>query len=200
MSAKNAKKKIILTTIAMIQEKGYGNVTTNHIAKNAKVSIGTLYYHFPDGKPSILMAIVEEKFEWLIKRSPKINIDIRNLDDLKSSVEYKKFLFNVIEQHRKGRALLAAMEAEYLMNEKLVQKLIDTFGEEPNIFLDLFKHIFKGKTEEIEGFNTKIMKIINILEALIHRHTFFPQKFGSDEEIVEILIDITTTLIKRYFS
>ncbi len=44
------KEKIKKVAIKLFSEKGYHNVSTNEIAKNASISIGTLYNYFSDKK------------------------------------------------------------------------------------------------------------------------------------------------------
>ncbi len=44
------KEKIKNVAIKLFSEKGYHNVSTNEIAKNASISIGTLYNYFSDKK------------------------------------------------------------------------------------------------------------------------------------------------------
>lgn len=44
------KEKIKNIAIKLFSEKGYHNVSTNEIAKNASISIGTLYNYFSDKK------------------------------------------------------------------------------------------------------------------------------------------------------
>lgn len=52
-------KKILNTAKALFSKKNYFNVTTNEIAKEAGVSIGTLYSYFSD-KEAILVALLND--------------------------------------------------------------------------------------------------------------------------------------------
>lgn len=51
--------KILNTAKALFSKKNYFNVTTNEIAKEAGVSIGTLYSYFSD-KEAILVALLND--------------------------------------------------------------------------------------------------------------------------------------------
>jgi len=57
MRESKAKKSILRVAEEMFSRVGYANLNVNEIAHEAGVSIGTLYYHFPKGKVSILMEI-----------------------------------------------------------------------------------------------------------------------------------------------
>lgn len=56
--------KVLDATRKLLMEKGYGKLTTNHVAQQAGVSIGTLYQYFPN-KESLLYALVERWYQAL---------------------------------------------------------------------------------------------------------------------------------------
>ena len=59
MAQQNTKEKILSTALELFNTKGHFGVTTNHIAKDAGVSPGNLYYHFRN-KQEIIRAIFYE--------------------------------------------------------------------------------------------------------------------------------------------
>ena len=57
---KQAKiEKIYDAFFRLVSERGYGKTSTNHVAEEAGVSIGTVYRYFPDGKDDILLNYFE---------------------------------------------------------------------------------------------------------------------------------------------
>jgi len=58
------KEKIILASLALFNEQGERNVTTNHIAAHLGISPGNLYYHFRN-KSDIIYAIFKN-YELLV--------------------------------------------------------------------------------------------------------------------------------------
>ena len=83
----------ILTAAARIfDERGYRDTTTNHVAEEAGVSIGSLYQYFPN-KDALLVALAErhiddaalrfgERLALLRERRPPIADTVRSLVDL----------------------------------------------------------------------------------------------------------------------
>jgi len=53
------KEKILMTALNLFNDKGSGNISTNHIAKELGISPGNLYYHFSN-KEEIIRAIFDK--------------------------------------------------------------------------------------------------------------------------------------------
>lgn len=64
-SSAATRERILDTAVALFNERGIGEVSTNHIAAAAGLSPGNLYYHFRN-KEAIILAIYQERMnaEW----------------------------------------------------------------------------------------------------------------------------------------
>ena len=76
------RDKIIQASIALFNEQGERNVTTNHIAAHLAISPGNLYYHFRN-KEDIILSIYEEYARSLLLDTlPKLPAELKPLDSL----------------------------------------------------------------------------------------------------------------------
>jgi len=76
------RDKIIQASIALFNEQGERNVTTNHIAAHLAISPGNLYYHFRN-KEDIILSIYEEYARSLLLETlPTVSSEVKPLDSL----------------------------------------------------------------------------------------------------------------------
>ena len=76
------RDKIIKASIALFNEQGERNVTTNHIAAHLGISPGNLYYHFRN-KEDIILSIYEEYARnLLLDTFPKVSSEVKPLDTI----------------------------------------------------------------------------------------------------------------------
>lgn len=74
------RDKIIQASIALFNEQGERNITTNHIAAHLSISPGNLYYHFRN-KEDIILSIYEEYARnLLLDTFPQVSSDVKPLD------------------------------------------------------------------------------------------------------------------------
>ncbi|MCM3767135.1 TetR/AcrR family transcriptional regulator [Neobacillus niacini] len=62
----DTRSKIIDIATALFQQKGYKSVGVTEILKECKISKGSLYHHFPNGKEEILIACLKSVSESII--------------------------------------------------------------------------------------------------------------------------------------
>jgi AcrR family transcriptional regulator len=91
------RDKIIQASIALFNEQGERNVTTNHIAAHLGISPGNLYYHFRN-KEDIILSIYEEYARnLLLDTFPQVTNDIKPLDAI---ILYMDAVFQMMMKFR----------------------------------------------------------------------------------------------------
>tara|TARA_R110002050_G_scaffold41365_2_gene100294 strand:- start:2202 stop:2867 length:666 start_codon:yes stop_codon:yes gene_type:complete len=91
------RDKIIQASIALFNEQGERNVTTNHIAAHLGISPGNLYYHFRN-KEDIILSIYEEYARnLLLDTFPKVSNDVKPLDAI---ILYMDAVFQMLLKFR----------------------------------------------------------------------------------------------------
>jgi AcrR family transcriptional regulator len=91
------RDKIIQASIALFNEQGERNVTTNHIAADLGISPGNLYYHFRN-KEDIILSIYEEYARsLLLDTMPEVTPDVKPLDAI---ILYMDVVFHAMMKFR----------------------------------------------------------------------------------------------------
>jgi TetR/AcrR family transcriptional regulator len=176
-----AKDKIINTTIDMIQTKGYNNISTNHIAEQAGISIGTLYYHFKNGKPDIVKELLIRGYAEFLD---EVKLEYVNQDNFPQFL--KEFLERYIRQHKKNKSLIVAIEMALLTNKSLFRDLeyIQTELKLIPIISKVLLQVGYSYEKDIENVSKMLLRSI---DTIIHRHVIYEDFVKNDEELVEFL-------------
>ncbi|MFX0071941.1 MAG: TetR/AcrR family transcriptional regulator [Candidatus Hermodarchaeota archaeon] len=188
---KNTITKIVKTFYNLIQKKGYVNVSIRDIRNKAKVSIGAIYHHFPQGKVDILNEII------IRNRDKIIGIDLFNdIDESELEKSINKIMLNFIDFHRENIQFNLALEQELLLKKEifhnfklLIEEALVNLAKKLKTF-KVFRNISEKKLRE------KLFLIFNIIEAIILRHISLIPLFETDEELRVYL----TNLVLFHFS
>ncbi|MDH5200342.1 MAG: TetR/AcrR family transcriptional regulator [Candidatus Bathyarchaeota archaeon] len=200
MRESKAKKKILQVADEMFRQIGYSDLNVNEIAHRAGVSIGTLYYHFPDGKTSILMEIRSRIFDHYEKVFAE-RLDPERLQEAASLDEGLKLLFEtLIDIHRGERLVLAAIDAEVLSNlasytevaESIaMQDLMESDARPVMGVLEALLGRFPEEGLALDGRGARVNKVIDVL---VHRFVYVESMFGSEREFIDMMIRIARAL------
>jgi AcrR family transcriptional regulator len=202
MRESKARKRILEVANRMFREVGYANLNVNEIAREAEVSVGTLYYHFPDGKISILMEIRTQIAERYTKRARE-RLDPTLLQETESLVDGLGLLLEtLIELHRGERFVLAAMESEVLSNLAAYDNVAESVevGElmesDSKPVMDalcalLTRHPGEGLT--VEGRGAMVNRVIDVL---IHKFVYAEATFGTLNEFIEMMTRIVQAMMQ----
>ncbi|MHA2377609.1 MAG: TetR/AcrR family transcriptional regulator [Candidatus Thorarchaeota archaeon] len=185
----------------MFKQVGYANLNVNEIAHEAEVSVGTLYYHFPKGKVSILMEIRRRSTDENIRRFME-KLDSERIDETTSFNEGLEWLLEIlIGIHREERIVLAAMESEVLSNlatyDNVVESIMveDLLESDAEPVVGVLEALLSRHPEEglsLEGRKATVNKVIDIL---IHRFVYVESLFGSEREFIDTMIKIVRALL-----
>ncbi|MFX1606804.1 MAG: TetR/AcrR family transcriptional regulator, partial [Promethearchaeota archaeon] len=133
MRKSKARQTIVETAQKLIEKKGYSNLNVNEVAYVAKVSVGTLYYHFPNGKIDILTEIMSQKTAGNVEMfNQELGVE-KLLEKGMSLEDTLRWIFKkVIELRRADRQFLSAIQSEMFANPddymELVKKYQGTDG------------------------------------------------------------------------
>ena len=198
-----AKQRILDVAQKMINEKGYAALNVNDIAYKAEVSIGTLYYHFPKGKSSILL---ETRKQIADHFSEELKTELKAQENLVTSQDFnaglRTFLGILLKLHRKDKQFIIAIEAEILANMDVYLKVFenvdldDLFFEEINTTLQPIKKLMKQFPNTVLSIEGKEKQVHKVIDTLIHRHIYFGYNFGTDTEFVDMLAKIVYAILE----
>lgn len=202
MRESKAKKKILQVADEMFSRVGYASLNVNEIAHEAGVSIGTLYYHFPEGKTSILMEIRRQIADKYIRRfeerlAPE---SLQGTASLNDGLEL--LLETLIEIHREERLVLAAMDSEVLSNLAAYDRVAESVSVEEMMRSDaepvtrvlgvlLERHPEKGIS--LDGKEVRVNKVVDVL---VHRFVYSEETFGSEPEFIDMMVKILRALLE----
>lgn len=176
MSKKTAKQKILKVAEGLLITDGYSALNTNNIAELANISVGTLYYHFKNGKKDILNVLIERVSNQYLEEVSKMK-----------GKPFKTVLLRLIEIHRPYAAFLRALESEILSSITIQHEFDKIFEDDKEKSLALVKEIIEDSFGASSNLEKKANFIGRMLDDLIHTHVIFDNYYGSDEEFAEKL-------------
>ncbi len=191
---KEGKIKLIIETfVRLINQKGYTNVSTNLVAKEAGLSIGTVYNYFKS-KEDILQAAFQGTIEDFIDFSDAIKIlTIYDYDTTKMLVS--KFLASHKEYYQlhKAQDQAIAINHDVFQNyQKNLDDYILAFSKQVQLS---DAHLAKIPAETI---SKAMMLSFNLLDTLVHQHLFRTSNFENDEELIEYTTKLFIFTLKLY--
>ena len=203
MRKSKAKQSIVKTAQKLIDKKGYSKLNVNEVAYVAKVSVGTLYYHFPKGKVDILAEIMSHKTAGYVEAFNQ-QIGTEGLLEKGMSLEdsLRWILKKVIEFRREDRQFLSAIQSEMFSNPEdymeLLNKYQDTEGLRQAIGI-LSEVMMKTAGSEVpdlskaRAIQDRIQRVVGLLMTY---QIIFPGYFGSDDEFVDLALKLFLELMK----
>lgn len=203
MRRSKAKEKIIETAQKLIEKKGYSSLNVNDVAYVAKVSVGTLYYHFPKGKIDILTEIMSRRTADNVERFNE-QLGVEKLLEKGMSLEDSlRWVFKkVIEFRRTDRQFLSAIQSEMFSNPddymELLKKYQSTEGlrEAIGILAEVMMKEAKTEAKSLAKMGEKQDRVQRVLGLMMIYQIIFPGYFGDDDEFVDLALRIFFEILK----
>ncbi len=203
MRKSKAKQSIVKTAQKLIEKKGYTNLNVNDVAYVAKVSVGTLYYHFPKGKVDILAEIMSQKVEsYLEKFNQEVGIEKILEKDMSLEDTIRWFFKKVIEFRRTDRPFLSAIQSEMFANPddymELFQKYQSTEGlqQAMGVLSEVVMKKAKSETGSLGKMGEKQDMILRVVGLLMIYQIIFPGYFGTDDEFIDLAMRLFFSILK----
>jgi AcrR family transcriptional regulator len=182
---------LLVAAAEVIAERGLAQTTTNHIAAQAGVSVGSLYQYF--GNKDELLAALFDKL----------------LDDLNQAVDRGLPQLLEADLHTTVRGLLQAGFAFIGNNEKLHLELARNWDQESSqrVLRSLERHmqeVFRlyalrhYREFRIDNLQTAVFVMTNSTVFTIMRWLSLPQRPCSREELVEELTAMAAGTLQRH--
>ncbi len=178
------KEKILEVAFTLFCKKGYYNTTTNEIAKQTDVSIGSLYSYFKD-KDSILLEILELYNQQFITAKEEVLAQADIFEEDKKA--WLRLLINAfIKAHEASKELIRELNVLYYVNPQ-VASILDKQREESRLAILDYISLHKDdvQVEDIEAATTLAFDFASVI---VDRVVFGPNNIDK-ERIIKNGID-----------
>ena len=187
---KEGKIKLIFKTFAkLVNERGYDQLSTRHIAETANISIGTVYHYFPQGKHEIAGGFMEYVSHDIFDPD-MFNVDQQDLSAFLQNL-VKKYLIIHRENLAIHRAIDQAILASPDVAENHRQSVITNLRNVVNKLRN--KNLYADLSEQ-EVFQ-RFLLFYNLMEAIIHRHLLIHPFFENDDALEVFLVSMLHNII-----
>ena len=186
--------RIYDTFFKLILKRGYHKTSTNHVAKAARLSIGTIYKYFPHGKEDIIRNYFNESMDTFLKSH-----DLNKMNDENLREFLNHFVLDLLKNHKENKgynlAFRAAIQSDKGLHESHKRKIFNFFKEKVQILRETnenFKKLPENKLIDIFVF------MYNLVNAIIYHHLSVMELFNSDDKFVEYLSNLVVFSLKYY--
>lgn len=170
----------------LIEDLSYENVTIRDIAREADVSVGLIYKYFPAGKPDIIREIGMSLVTGMTGFGSPGSVDF---DDFPGFL--RAFFGKNLEYFRNNRRFIAALMVATIQDHSIFEGF-EEIGQENMEGFVRFMGSFRGVDLSDKGEPWLfIAKWSDVTKSVMLHHAIYPTPFDSDEEIVELLVNIS---------
>jgi AcrR family transcriptional regulator len=181
---------LVEATARILVRDGFDKASTNRIAEQAGVSIGSLYQYFPS-KDALVIAVVDRHNQELMHVVREVLGDVAAAP-LEQGV--RKLVAAAIEAHRVNPKLHRVLAEQLPRTGRLANT--EAFNRESYA---LFRAYLESHQGEFRVMDLELAAFVCVtsIEALTHTAVLHPSKIFADEAL-GTLIDEATRLVLRY--
>lgn len=184
------KEKIIKAGFKLICEKGYYNVDTAKIAKEAGVSTGIVYQYFKD-KHDIFISGLEKYADSIFY--PMLNLPEEKFD----KKDLPKIIKNMIEQYIENHNLSLSAHEEIMSMVHSDKDVAHYFYKRELTITYQLSESLKRNNFNINNINEKVHIVIGLIDNLCHEIVYHKHKELNYEQMTNITIDTIITLLEN---
>lgn len=194
---RNKQEKINLiydTFFKLILKQGYHKTSTNHVAKSAKISIGTIYKYFPGGKEDIIRKYFKESMETFFDTHDLSQTTDENIGDF-----LNQFVLDLFKNHMENKGYNLAFRST-IQSDKILH---DTHKEKVTNFFKDYVQKLRKINKHFEQFSEKSLVDVfvfmyNLVNAVIYHHLTVMELFDTDDKFIEYLVNLVVFSLKYY--
>ena len=181
---------LIEATARILVRESFDRASTNRIAEEAGVSIGSLYQYFPS-KEALVAAVIDRHNRDLMQMARGVLAEVAALP-VEQAV--RRLVTVAIEAHRLDPRLHRVLAEQLPRTGRL--KNVEAFNRENHA---LFRAYLDGHRGEIRALNLELAAFVCVtsIEALTHRAVLDRPEILAGEAVGP-LVDEATRLIVRY--
>ena len=181
---------LIEATARLLVREGFDKASTNRIAEEAGVSIGSLYQYYPS-KEALVAAVIDHHNRELMQL---VRAALAKVAALPIEAAVRKLVAAATEAHRIDPKLHRVLAEQIPRTGRL--KNVDAFDRE---FYALFKAFLADHSVELRAVDLELAAFVCVtaVEALAHAAVLHRPEMASDET-VGALVDEVTRLVVGY--
>jgi AcrR family transcriptional regulator len=181
---------LIEATARILVKEGFDKASTNRIAEEAGVSVGSLYQYYPS-KEALVAAVIDRHNQELMQ---VVRVALAEVAALPVEQAVRKIVAVAIDAHRIDPKLHRVL-AEQIPRTGRLEK-VEAFNRGYYAF---FRDYLEGHRDELRALDLGLAAFVCVtsIEALTHTAVLHRPEMLSDKA-VETLVDEATRLVIRY--
>jgi AcrR family transcriptional regulator len=181
---------LLAATARVLQRDGYDRASTNRIAAEAGVSIGSLYQYFP-GKEALVAALIEREVEAQFR---VVADKLGELMDAPLSVAVPKLVEAVVSAHRHHTKLHRVLTEE-VPRVGALRRIVDIEAR----LVALLRAGLEPRKREIrpENLDLAVFILVHAVDGVVHGAVLYAPERIDDAELVDELSELLLRYLAR---